>query len=271
MFFTCGVDSFYTLWRRKDAIRRLIFARGLNINLAGVDDAVLWQRAHDGVAAVARALDLRATFVECNLRHHPVFSRVGWEVSHIAAIASVAHALSPVVSRVFVSSSELRLPYGSDPTLDPLWSSAAVELVGDGWDVLRLDKVRAIADWPLVHRHLRVCFRSRDGSLNCGRCMKCVGTQLRFELAGARDRLETFPRAPLRELIDGIPWIAREHVSLWTEVLPHVHDPALNAAIVRMIERRPSAVERLRARALWLRRSAVGRLLRRSAKRLLVR
>jgi hypothetical protein len=190
MFFTCGVDSFYTLQKRKDAVERLIFVRGLNINLVDPDDTRLWDQARAGVADVARELGIRAVLAETNLRVDPTFSRVDWDASHVAALAGVAHALAPVVSRVYVASSDIPAPYGSRPELDPLWTSGAVEIVNDGSELLKPGKVRAIADWPLVHRHLRVCFRNRGSELNCGHCMKCVGTQLRFELVGARaDRL----------------------------------------------------------------------------------
>jgi hypothetical protein len=271
MFFTCGVDSFYTLRRRQASLERLIFVRGLNINLVDLANEARFAPVREGIEAVARALGIRAVVAESNLRTHPTFSRVGWWNSHIAALAGVAHALAPVVSRVYVASDELPLPLGSDPTLDPLWSSAAVEIVNDGSEATRLDKVRAIADWPLVHRHLRVCYANRGNELNCGRCRKCVGTQLRFEIAGARDRLETFPRTPMLELIDGLPYIPKDIMSLWIDVQRHVDDPKLKAAIARLLGRQPSAVERLQEKALWLRKTAVGRRVRKLAKRMLVR
>src|SRR5262245_23640098 len=157
LFFTCGVDSFYSLAKCRNVVDQLIFVRGLNINLIDGEDDAHWNRTRSGVAAVAAELGIPALFPETNLRLHPSFAQVGWDVSHLAAAAGVAHALAPIVSRIHVATSEQRLPYGSDPTLDPLWGSGAVEIVGEGWEATRLDKVRAIADWPLVHKHLSVC------------------------------------------------------------------------------------------------------------------
>jgi hypothetical protein len=270
MFFTCGVDSFYTLRKRLGEVDRLVFVRGLNINLVDLADEARFAPAREGIAAVAAALGMPVSFCETNLRVHPTFSRVGWEVTHVAAVAAAAHALAPIAGRFYLSSSETGLPLGTDPTLDPLWSSSAVEIVNDGSEAVRLDKIRAIADWPLVHRHLRVCWRSDGGALNCGTCRKCVGTQIRFEIAGARDRLETFPRHPLVALVDEIPWIERRQTKLWTDLAAQVRDARLVSAIERMIARRPSAIERLQARGVWMRRSAAGRRVRGFAKKLLV-
>src|SRR6185295_13168679 len=129
---------FYALKTCRDAIGRLIFVRGLNINMVDPDDSQRWNSARDGVADVARELGIPATFPETNLRLHPVFSRVGWDVSHVSAIAGIAHAMAPVISRIHVAGSEERLPYGSDPSLDPLWGSSAVELVNEGSEPARL-------------------------------------------------------------------------------------------------------------------------------------
>ena len=271
MFFTCGVDSFHTLRRHRGSIERLIFVRGLNINLTDLADDARFAPVRAGIEAVARELGIEVVFAESNLRSHPTFGRVGWDVSHLGALAGVAHALAPVVSRVYVASSDIPAPYGSRPDLDPLWSSGAVEIVNDGSETFKPEKVRAIADWPLVHRHLRVCHSTRGNELNCGACFKCVRTQLLFAIAGARERLETFPQTPLTELIDGIPWVEEEYHPLWTMLYGQIRDPAIIAAIERLVARRPSAVERLQASAPWLRKTAPGRAIRKLAKRLLVR
>src|SRR6185295_2775206 len=113
LFFTCGVDSFYSLMRCRDVVERLIFVRGLNINLIDATDEAHWQLVRRGVAAVADELGIPALFPETNLRLHPTFCRVGWDVSHLAAVAGIAHTLAPVVSRIHVATSDARLPYGS--------------------------------------------------------------------------------------------------------------------------------------------------------------
>jgi hypothetical protein len=269
MLFTCGVDSFYALLKSRHLVDRLIFARGVNANVPERSDEAHWQLVRRGVAAVAEDRGIPVIYPETNLRRHPVIGRVGWERSHLAVTAGLVHTMTPTISRIHIAGAEARLPIGSDPILDPLWGSSALELVGEGWEATRLDKVRAIADWPMVHKYLSVCFGSRGDALNCGVCQKCVSTQLRFHIAGARDRLEVFPRTPLLELIDGVPWLAPFVVPYWVGLMPYVEKP-LRDAIARLLTRRRSPAEWLQGRALWMRKTSVGRKLRRMAKRLLV-
>ena len=77
-----------------------------------------------------------------------------------------------------------RLPC-SHPALDPLWSTEAVEVVHDGAETRRVDKVAALAASPLALRYLRVCWENRGGAYNCGRCGKCMRTMVDLDLAGA--------------------------------------------------------------------------------------
>src|SRR4030095_4191404 len=126
------------------------------------------------------------------------------------------------------------------PDVDPLWSSSAVEIVNDGSETRKLDKIRAIADWPLVHRHLRVCYQTRDGALNCGRCRKCVGAQIRFEIFGKRHLLQTFPPRPLVELVDGLRLVPPYNAPLWPHLAEQVENAELRTALRRLLARRPT-------------------------------
>jgi hypothetical protein len=56
-----------------------------------------------------------------------------------------------------------------------------------------LTKVQAIAAEPMVQRHLRVCWQQVAMDGNCGRCFKCLATQVCFQLSGV-ERPEAFPQ-----------------------------------------------------------------------------
>jgi hypothetical protein len=88
-------------------------------------------------------------------------------------------------------------------------------------------------------------------------------------MAGTRERLETFPRTPVVELIDRLPWIDAKSHFLWEQLVPEIRDPKIVAAIARLLARRAPPIERLRSHALWLRETTPGRAARRLAKRLL--
>ena len=270
MFFTGGVDSFYTLSRNRGSLARLIFVDGFDLSLDRARFAML--RAN--IAEVARETGVAASFPAANLRRARVIARTGWEVTFGAQLAAVAHALAPVVSRVRVASSMMGTGYGSTPELDPLWSSGAVAVVHDGYGATRLDKIAAIGDWPLVHRFLRVCFAHRSPNLNCGTCEKCVRNQAAFAALGARDRLTTFPRRPLAELIDGVPSVPAVNHEVWQQIRDATADAGLRRAMDRMLARRPSAAQRLRDAATplldpLLDRAPGAAMVRRLARRLL--
>jgi hypothetical protein len=85
-------------------------------------------------------------------------------------------------------------PCGSHPLLDPLWSTETLEIVHDGCEATRVEKVARIAQSGAALRYLRVCWENRDGAYNCGRCEKCLRTMISLRVAGALDRCATFDR-----------------------------------------------------------------------------
>jgi len=269
MFFTGGVDSFFTLRRRGNEIERLIFVNGFDI---GLDDVRRFAAAREWIDGVARLLGIKAAYPTTDLKTHPMFHALRWGlVSHGAALATVAHAMAPLMSRVFVASTDVNPPWGSTPELDPLWSSGAVEIVNDGSEFNRLSKVRAIADWEPVHRYLKVCISNQARDLNCGACEKCVRTQLAFAAAGALDRLQTFPSGSLIQRIDDLPYIPEHRKGWWREVHDAIADRPIRDAIDRCLARRIPVVDWLQQKTEWLRRSSTGRVVRRLGGRLITR
>jgi hypothetical protein len=125
---------------------------------------------------------------------------VHWEIFHGAALASVAHLLSPLFRKVYIPSSysfQHLSPWGSHPLVDPLWSSEDLELIHDGCEASRVDKAIAIASNETALHFLRVCWRNYENAYNCGCCEKCVRTMVNLRLAGALERCQAFDK-PLR-------------------------------------------------------------------------
>ncbi len=191
-FFTGGVDSFYTLLKHRDVITDLIFVHGYDVPL---DKPALRSRVSAAVREVATALGKGLVEIETDLRTH-LDSHVEWGVTHGAALAAVAHLLTGQFRQVYIASSygyaEL-FPWGSHPLLDPLWSSESLDLVHDGCEATRLDKVRYLAGHDLALRHLRVCYENPNEAYNCGRCRKCLLTMTNLHIAGALSRCASFP------------------------------------------------------------------------------
>jgi hypothetical protein len=199
------VDSFYTLLRNvarypetdARAIRHLVVVHGFDI--WGNRPPALFEATRANTAAVAGALGRESLPVATNVREF--VSDLDWAaVAHGAAMASVGLLFGQLFHTIYVPATAAlaRLhikPLGSHPALDPLWSTEAVEVVHDGAETRRVDKVRAIAASPLALQYLRVCWENRGGAYNCGECGKCMRTMVDLELAGALERAETFPHA----------------------------------------------------------------------------
>jgi hypothetical protein len=182
LFFSGGVDSFHVLLRGGTPIDLLVMVQGFDFDL---DDTIRAQDAERSLRIVAEHTGARSVFIRTNIKTHPHLSRVSWDRTHGSAMGAVAHLLDGV-DRVIIAPSlpgDRDIPWGSHPSLDPLWSSRRVAIV-PGPPGNRLSRLRSIAAEPLVRDHLRVCWRNATPKGNCGRCAKCVLAMLILEECG---------------------------------------------------------------------------------------
>ncbi|MCB0958886.1 MAG: hypothetical protein KDB04_05120 [Acidimicrobiales bacterium] len=248
-FFTGGVDSFHTALRHRDRLDLLVYVHGFDVAL---DDVDLRRRVSAHLRAAADDLGIELLEIESDLQALGDAHGVGWPDYHGAALATVAHLLAPRVGRVLVPATHTYAHLeglGSHPLVDRLWSSAAMEVVHDGADATRADKLRAIADEPTARRHLRVCWENRDGAYNCGQCEKCVRTGVAVRVAGVEGAFPTIPAPSLAQVARvratgrGSPWS-----ELRDELAATGASPRLRAATDLVLARRQLA------RWAWTRR-----------------
>jgi hypothetical protein len=195
-FFSGGVDSFFTLFKHRNEITTLILVHGFDFS---VDEHVYRERVSSAAQAVARSLNKQLIEIETNYRAFSDAVAPWGEVYCGLALAGVAHFLSPQLQRVYVPSSHSYadlFPWGSHPALDPLWSNEEIEIVHDGCEASRIQKVCAIAPEELALRHLRVCLVTSPDSYNCGRCEKCIRTMIGLRIAG----VTSAPTLPILDL-----------------------------------------------------------------------
>jgi hypothetical protein len=252
--FSGGVDSFYSLvkWHgRADPITHVLFMKGLEQPLERTADA------EGAIALATRAAALygaRAIAGETNLRSF--FPELNYERSYqAAALSSAALALSGGVRRLIFPSSfgySQLSPWGSHPLLDELFSSRRLQIVHDGCEVRRVEKVALLSRSPQALQHLRVCLENRSGPFNCGRCRKCVRTMVALELCGA---LRSAPLFPSQLPDDLATLLTDDHETFLSELVDfaraHGADRALQARIERAlrIRRLKQAVRTLLAEA----------------------
>ncbi len=220
-FFTGGVDSFYTFLKHREEITDLIFVHGYDVAL---DDLPRRQAISDMGRAIEQATGVRFIELETNaIRLFKDFGRWGLH-GHGYGLGSAARHLADYLDRIYIPSSFAEadlMPWASHPQTDPLFSDERLEVIHDGCEAGRIDKVEALAADPLALAHLRVCWERVEGSYNCGRCEKCLRTMTSLAALGALKDSATFPPQVALERVralvmydDSLIKFARENVRL---------------------------------------------------------
>lgn len=162
-----------------------------------------------------------------NLRRNTGPRTIGFETGQIyietfgAQLCASLHQYSHQFGYGLMGSNE---PYsapvpiiGSTPAIDWMLSTDTMRIVHDGAGFSRTEKIAAIAQHPIARKVLHVCLA--HPSQNCGRCMKCVRTQMNF-LAAGYETPECMP-GPLE--LDQIDEIRIRHVSSLNELRLLLH------------------------------------------------
>lgn len=191
-FFTGGVDSFYTLLKHIDEIGTIIYVHGFD---AWLHETEYLSMVSKRLNIVAMEMNKKIIEVESNI--HPFGDKyVNWGFHYFgSALASVAMLLSKEIKKVYIGSGKdykNLIPCGSHPELDYLWSTENVEIVHDGCDATRMDKIKSIINNKSVLNHLRVCFDRTNGLYNCSVCEKCIRTMITLHSLGYLDKCNTF-------------------------------------------------------------------------------
>lgn len=78
-----------------------------------------------------------------------------------------------------------------DPILLPLLSTESLELIADGTQYTRVEKVKNIVNYEPVYRYLNVCVSGEDTHENCSICSKCCRTLMALDSIG---KIEEFTK-----------------------------------------------------------------------------
>lgn len=203
--FSGGVDSCFTALRHSLAAdtgryRRTQLRAGLMVHGFDIPEhqAAVFESAFQSSAQVLNSLGLEAYRLRTNLRSLEEQFDCDWEYeAHGIWLAAVLATLEPFFGAVLIPSSYayeiLRLPWGSNPVTDVLLSSEATPVWHDGAAFLKLGKVQTIAPHPGIQHGLRVCWEGAQLDRNCGRCFKCIATQVCYWLCGV-PHPECFPQ-----------------------------------------------------------------------------
>ncbi len=199
MFFSGGVDSFYTLLKNEnspaddaDKIKHLLFVKGFDIY---EKNEIIFEEALSRIKNVSDAYKKSLLPIDTNIRH---ISRglIDWDTYHGAAMVSAALGLEALFRKVYIAgthSYKVLMPWGSHPLTDHLWSTESTEFVHDGCEASRVEKVlRQVGKSQVALDNLRVCWENRESRFNCSKCEKCLRTMLNLHIADVLDKCGTF-------------------------------------------------------------------------------
>ena len=179
-FFSGGVDSMFTLLKCREEISHVIYIQGFDFR---VDDTS-FRTAFERNASFVRGFGKTVIPIGTNSNAFGYHHNLSILLTQGSALASIALLLG--FPRTYVSSaysySQL-VPLGSHPLTDPLWSTEGVEIIHEGAEARRVDKVIRIAESPSALANLLVC--AHDVTRNCGHCEKCLRTMIPLQLLGA--------------------------------------------------------------------------------------
>ena len=204
---SCGVDSLSTIYDRfvretdPDYKVNALFFFNCGSNGSVDDDfteSLANSRCKRGIA-VAGELGLPLVPVDTNLYH---FWRIEYEETlFFLSMYACVLALQNAVRRYYMGSgcsyAQIKacgVKYGvydlvsyCESFFVPLIQTERVELIVDGCQYSRAEKIANIADWDIARKYLNVCRVYRDDNINCGTCGKCLRTLLVLEILGKLD------------------------------------------------------------------------------------
>lgn len=205
LFFTLGVDSFYSLFRLGSKINTLIFIDGFDIKN---ENRNILKNIHKRIEHISKLMRINIMILSTNLRWDLSEKFMPWTLYHGAALASMAY-LSRNLSKVYISSSDQYFSgilWGTGKVLDSLWSSDFLSFVSFAADKTREDKIKFLIKnknyWNVLSENLRVCWRhfGNNNIYNCLSCEKCLRTFLQFKLMGFTDEIKVFKEINLKEI-----------------------------------------------------------------------
>lgn len=186
-FFSGGIDGAYTFLKNAEEIDFLLFAKGIDMQLSSDD---LFAQALQKNTEYLQKRGKEIFPIETNVRFLGHEYGLSWPLCFGGGLASIA--LASGVQKCFIASgfTYASKDYeGSNFITDRLWRNEATEIVHDGAEADRNDKLKFIASDPDLMSILRVCWQDR--SYNCGECEKCLRTMTNLRALGLST--PTFP------------------------------------------------------------------------------
>lgn len=207
---SCGIDSLVTIYdnyvnkvEQDFRINSLFFVNcGTHGDYESKTTRNIWLDRAALNKEAADELGLPMYLVDSNF--HAFTHKVGEQRIGYLAIYSCALALQKYIRRYLTSSnfrydeiirfSELSRDFDiaeySESFMPHLISTERFELVIDGCQYTRAEKMERISDWEFAQKHLNVCVSPINHGHNCSCCNKCMWTLIPLEAMGKLDNFK---------------------------------------------------------------------------------
>jgi len=196
-FFSGGVDAFNTLINHIDEEPVLLTLWGSDIFF---NDTEGWNNVKNHVLKTSERFSVKCRFVKSNFRKifnegklsTFVYEKAndGWWhgfqhgiglIGHAAPLAYMYSSRIVYIASTFTAKDAGKITCASDPTIDNFVKWASTDIVHDGYEFTRQDKIRNICNFIQEHSNikinLRICWQSVGGK-NCNICEKCYRTTM---------------------------------------------------------------------------------------------
>lgn len=207
---SCGVDSLVTIYdnfiNETDPSFKINSLFFVNCGTHGdFEDEASHKKFRDRVAlnrTGAEELGLPMYLVNSN--YHAFTHKIGEQKIGYLAIYSCVLSLQRYIRRYYTSSNlsydeiaeftklsrDLDIAEYSESFMSHLISTENFELVVDGCQYTRAEKLERISEWSFAQKHLNVCIPTVDNGHNCSCCDKCIGTLIPLEAMGKLDQFK---------------------------------------------------------------------------------
>ena len=186
-FFSGGVDGTHTFLKNQDSIDYLLFSKGIDMQLSSNE---LYNIAFAKNEEFLNKKGKNLYSIESNVRFLGHEYGLSWNICFGGGLSSIA--LAGGFKGCYIASGLSyadMYPHGSIFVSDHLWGNEHTEIIHDGAELRRIDKIKSIAKDPDVLNIIRVCWH--DKGYNCGECEKCLRTMTSLRALGIS--APTFP------------------------------------------------------------------------------
>ncbi|MDH4453489.1 MAG: hypothetical protein QE570_09970 [Verrucomicrobiota bacterium] len=229
-FFSCGVDSFHTVDKRRSELTHLLFIDGFDVDLHQVEHRLL---ARANAQEAAGEMGLPLVIIETDARLF-LDRYVGWKISGGTVVGAVAQLFVSVIDQAILAASHLwqENHQNSDAYMfASQFNLADLDFCLDGLNLCRAGKIADLGDCAPFFRHLRVCWEMPLDRLNCGSCEKCLRTIVSMNAVGLISKCESLPSFVDWQKVASVEIRLTSVLRMWDEIRRITVEPKARAML----------------------------------------